>query len=346
MNQTTQRSAGGFRLFIRAQLPLFVLLLVVLATVAVIYWLDGHRNVAVALYAALLGLFWFAAYLIAHYIRHKKFYARLASPPDSLDQALEALDNAPVSQALEQLLQQHYRLLQQQLTSWEQQKNTHQAFINQWVHQMKTPLSVIELTLQEQPGAPYTASIREETDRLRSGLETVLYAARLQSFEHDFHIKLVPLAAAVNRAIHECKRLFIRSLVYPSVAEGPAFSVRTDEKWLVFMIVQLLTNAIKYSAGAHKKVEIKLYEQRGHAVLEVRDYGIGIPRSDIRRVFDPFFTGENGRRYNESTGMGLYLVKQACERLQHEVEIDSSLGVGTTVRLLFPSWEGDNLTSL
>lgn len=343
---THKKQTGGLLLFLRAHASLLIIIAAMLSTIAAVYWLGARRSEAVAGYAVLLGVFWISVYLFIHYQRNKKFYARLASAPDSLDQMLEKLDHAPMSQALEQLLQSQYRMMHQQLVAWEQQKNTHQTFINQWVHQMKTPLSVIDLTLQEQSASPYTASIREETDRLRAGLDTVLYAARLDSFEHDFQIKLVSLASAVHNAVHECKRLFIRSLVYPSVAEGPELFVRTDEKWLSFMIIQLLTNAIKYSAGEHKKVEIRTYTHGGQAVLEIKDAGIGIPSTDIRRVFDPFFTGVNGRHYRESTGMGLYLVKQACDRLQHEVEIESNTGEGTTVRLRFPSWEERNLTSM
>lgn len=335
------------KLFWREHLPLLLVQSAIISLIVLIFRLDGYRNTGVALYAAFLAFFLFAVYLVFRYMTHRHFYHRLSMPPENLDQAIEKLGEAPLPQMLQQLLLAHYQLLQRQISVWEQQKNTHQLFINQWVHQMKTPLAVIELTLQEDPSAPHSASIREEADRLRTGLQTVLYAARLQSFEHDFHIKLVPLAAAVDQAVNECKRLFIRSLVYPSVKGDKSLHVRTDEKWLVFIIVQLLTNAIKYSAGEHKKVEIVLSEQRGHAALEVRDYGIGIPKGDIRRVFEPFYTGDNGRRYRESTGMGLYLVKEACDHLQHEVELESSLGEGTLVRLLFPSWSrAGNLTQM
>ncbi|MGG4144466.1 sensor histidine kinase [Paenibacillus algorifonticola] len=327
------------RLFWRDHLALLLLQPVIIGVVLLICWLDGYRNGEMVLYAAFLGALLFAAYLCFRYVTHREYYKRLASQPATLDEGIEALDQAPAPQALQQLLLSHYQLLQQQLTDSQQQQNTHQLFMNQWVHQMKTPLAVIELTLQQEPAAPYTSSIREETDRLRTGLETVLYAARLQSFEHDFHIRLVSLAVAADQAVHECKRLFIRSLVYPLVKGDKSLQVRTDEKWLVFIIVQLLTNAIKYSAGEHKKVELTLGEQGGQAVLEVRDEGIGISRADIRRVFEPFYTGANGRRYRESTGMGLYLVKQACDHLQHEVELVSAPGEGTAVRLLFPSWQ-------
>lgn len=328
------------RLFLRGHLPLLLLQPLIIGVVLLICWLDNSRSVAVALYAIFLGLFLFAVYLVFHYASHRHYYRRLSEPASSMDQMLEPLGQAPAPQALQTLLLAQYQLLQQQLTDSQQQQNTHRLFMNQWVHQMKTPLAVIELTLQQEAASPHTASIREELDRLRTGLDTVLYAARLQSIEHDFHIKQVSLATAADQAVQECKRLFIRSLVYPSIKGDKTLLVRTDEKWLVFIIVQLLTNAIKYSAGEHKKVELVLGEQRGHAVLEVRDEGEGIPRADLRRVFEPFYTGDNGRRHREATGMGLYLVKRACDHLHHEVELESAPGQGTTVRLLFPSWEG------
>lgn len=94
-------------------------------------------------------------------------------------------------------------------------------------------------------------------------------------------------------------------------------------------------NAIKYTDGEHKKVTVVAYRAEQGTVLEVRDRGVGIPPQDIRRVFEPFYTGENGRRFGESTGMGLYLVYEVCRRLEHRLELESRPGEGTAVRLIF-----------
>ncbi|MDR6224467.1 signal transduction histidine kinase [Desmospora profundinema] len=112
-------------------------------------------------------------------------------------------------------------------------------------------------------------------------------------------------------------------------------TVESDAKWLTFMVNQLVTNAVKYSSGTGETVTFSSYHRGKNQVLEIRDHGVGIPKQDRDRVFDPYYTGENGRRFSESTGMGLYLVREVCERLGHGVELDSEKGKGTTVRLVF-----------
>ncbi|RXZ80607.1 sensor histidine kinase [Paenibacillaceae bacterium] len=327
------------RLFLRDHFVLIMMQPLQWLLVIVIFWMDGYRNLLVAGYAAFLGCFLSAAYLIYRYVSHASYYKRLTVQPQTLDESLLDLGHAAVPHALKQMLDHQYNLLQQTLKQAERQQSTHRLFMNQWVHQMKTPLSIIELTLQENPKSEHHASIREELDRLQQGLDTVLYAARLHSFEQDFHVKTIRLPALVEQVIHDNKRLFIRSYVYPEVVHDGTINIQSDEKWLAFMLTQVLTNAIKYSAGNHQKVTVSTYVANGQAVVEVRDRGVGIPEADLKRVFNPSYTGENGRLFRESTGMGLYLVKQACQQLNHTVELESTVGEGTTVRILFSSWQ-------
>jgi signal transduction histidine kinase len=125
--------------------------------------------------------------------------------------------------------------------------------------------------------------------------------------------------------------------VYPEVRVDSDLTVQTDAKWLRFIMLQLLSNAIKYSAGTGLKVTIQAHRSEDHrqVVLEITDRGMGIPKSDMKRVFDPFYTGENGRKLKESTGMGLYLVKEVVHKMNHRIELESEPGRGTTVRLIF-----------
>lgn len=177
-------------------------------------------------------------------------------------------------------------------------------------------------------------SIRGETDKLEKGLEMVLYSARLETFEHDFQVQQVSLRKITEQAIRENKRLFIKNEVYPEL-HVQSTVVESDEKWLIFIINQLITNAVKYSAGKSRKVIISETRQSAQVELIVQDFGIGIAKTDVKRVFNPFFTGENGRLYRESTGMGLYLAKEVCEKLGHGIELESLQGEGTTVKLIF-----------
>ncbi|MGQ9025270.1 sensor histidine kinase [Bacillus licheniformis] len=315
-------------------------------TMLSVYWLDGYQHIRPAFYAVFLGFFFLGFYLFYHYYTRRKFYKRMTSGLESLDDTFRQSNQpqSPLSEALEQLLKSQYKQYRQELKKLELGQKEHLTFMDQWVHQMKTPLSVIELTAQNLD-EPESSSIREETERMKTGLNTILYMARLRTIEQDFRIKPVALADIVHEVNRENKRFYIRSQVYPKFKEiKKGITVETDEKWLFFIISQFVNNAVKYSAGKSNTVIISVYENDSEAVLEVADFGAGIPDTDQKRVFDPFFTGENGRRFRESTGMGLYLAKSAADQLGHRIELDSQEGKGTTIRLIFTATQ--NLTSI
>ncbi|PWA07917.1 sensor histidine kinase [Pueribacillus theae] len=322
------------KLFLREHIPLFTIVVIQLIAVILIFWLDGYKHPSVALYALFVGLFIFLCYLVYRFMSHQAFYERLSASFSNLDESNQMYGNAPLAASLGELLKSQYTHYIHRLNEYEEKRDTHATFMNQWVHQMKTPLSVIELTVQQEEDERFV-SIREEADKISKGLEMVLYAARLETFEHDFQVEPVSLENIVSQAIRENKRLFIKNHVYPEVSIESDLTVESDEKWLIFILNQLISNAVKYSSGSNEKVSITAFISNGEACLEVRDKGVGIPKSDVKRVFKPFYTGENGRIYRESTGMGLYLVKEVCDRLGHQITMESEVGKGTTVRLTF-----------
>jgi len=332
------------RLFFKQHSLLLAVQTVQLAVILSIFWLDGFHDLRLFFYSAFLNYFILAIYLVYHYISHRKLYDRLKTPLTRLDDTFQLTDRAPLSVAFDKVLREQYVLYQSQLEFIEKQQEEHRKFMDQWVHQMKTPLSVIELTAQNLD-EPDSSSIREETDRMKTGLNTVLYMARFKTIEQDFHIKHVELSKVVQEVNGENKRFYIRNQVYPKlVIEREGITVETDEKWLFFILSQLFNNAVKYSAGKSNSIVISIYEKEKEAVLEIKDFGIGIPDTDKLRIYHPFFTGENGRKYRESTGMGLYLVKETLNHLGHRLEMESEAGVGTTFRIIFS--ETQNLTTL
>jgi two-component system, OmpR family, sensor histidine kinase YxdK len=323
------------KLFLREHVLLIVLQLIQCMVIPVLFWLDGYREIGVGIYAIFLSIVLLTFYLIYQYISRRKFYQRLQNSMEALDASLETTEGSPISEALDQLLLSQYRLYQEELQKAKEQQDEHLLFMDRWVHQMKTPLSVIELTAQSLD-EPESTSIREETDRMRNGLNTVLYMARLRTIMEDFQIKPVSLSKLIHEVNQDNKRFYIRNGVYPQVKEErPGITVQSDEKWLFFILAQLVQNAVKYSAGQAGSIQISVYEDLGECILEVRDFGIGIPLADQKRVFSKFYTGENGRKFRESTGMGLYLVKEVSHRLEHRVELKSLPGEGTVVRIIF-----------
>ncbi|OAO89124.1 hypothetical protein AXX17_ATUG04120 [Arabidopsis thaliana] len=288
-----------------------------------ICWLDGYDHMLTGLYALFLGICLLLSYLTYRYVRLRPFYQYLTSPSDVPPQDLKS-SSAPLATALTGFVDAQHRRHRERERVWEEQRRQHLTFMNQWVHQMKTPLSVIELITQDGDDERL-ASIAEESDRLRHGVDMVLYMARRDTFAQDFHIDRVPLRELVNEVIRDNRRSFIRHYVYPEIVIDASLTAETDAKWLRFIIQQLISNAITYSAGSKTKVTFSAYAQNKAVILSIEDRGVGIPESDLKRVFDPFFTGENGRTFKESTGMGLYLVKEVAELLHHQVEMESEL---------------------
>ncbi|MFC4775585.1 sensor histidine kinase [Paenibacillus sp. GCM10023252] len=290
-------------------------------------------------------------WLVLDYVWRRPFFKQLdealASNQGIKEVALVPSGGTREQQAVQHLLTELHSSYLNELRQYRKQQELRDHFIMQWVHHMKTPVSVIDLLAQqgqhEELGLQQDSAVRaawtsvaEETERLTSGLEMMLTAARLDKFEMDVHPKQLPLHELIRTAVNRHKRLFIRHAIYPSI-QGEAV-VQSDEKWLDFVLNQLISNAIKYSQGKEgaKQLRIALHSlPSGGTVLELEDEGAGIPSHDLPRVFDPFYTGENGRTGRESTGMGLYLSKQVCDKLGHELTLTSERGRGTRVKLVF-----------
>ncbi len=324
------------KLFLRDHSAFVLVNFLQVGLIVLISWLDGFHEGKLLLYALLLCTFVLTCYLTYRYYTLLPFYRRLSTPLESFDESTQGYGTTPLGESLNDLLTAQYHSYQERLLRYQQQQQRQTTFITQWVHYMKTPLSVISLLIQNEDDTDTRLdSIREETDRLQKGLAMVLYAARLDTFTRDFHVRPVQLSSIVVKVLRENKRLFIRNSVYPEVSVNQDLLVLSDEKWLAFILDQLITNAVKYSAGTHSKVHISTSVQEDHVELTVRDHGIGIPPQDLPRIFEPSFTGENGRISHQSTGMGLYLVHEACQELAHPLRVESTVGKGTTVHLTF-----------
>ncbi len=317
------------------QVPLLLFYLLQMILVPSLYYLSGEsRPLSIILYGMSLSAAILLVYLLYRYIQHHKMYIRLEQHASAPGELPAPLDDAPLPEAVSELLQVTHRHYQEQLQTHISRMDQHIVFINRWVHQMKTPLSVIQLTLQELDDEAAN-SIQEELERLRKGLEMVIYTSRLERFEDDFQVQYLPLRRIVSETVAENRRLFIRRGIKADIRVDEGLSVYSDPKWLMFVLTQILVNAVNYTSGSGKTVTFTAQSDDKDTVLKITDQGIGISPEDLKRVFNPYFTGERGRQYHESTGMGLYLVREICGRLGHKVSLESSPGMGTTVCFTF-----------
>ncbi|AWB44574.1 hypothetical protein DCC85_10275 [Paenibacillus sp. CAA11] len=325
------------RLFWREHCPLVLFYSVQMLLVPLLYWMTGdERPPSIVLYGILLSMFILVLYLGYRYFTERSLYRQLSQPTNAGGYvSLRPLGEAPLPEAVGEFVKQVDRLNQEELHYHRSRMEHHIVFIHRWVHQMKTPLSVIQLTVQEIDDPAKANSILEEVDRLRKGMEMVLHTSRLDRFEHDIKVEKVNLQQLIHQAFADNRKLFIRKRLTPVIQIDPEIHVLSDKKWLFFIVGQLLVNAVNYTQGAGKKVYVEVKPGEDMLILSIRDEGIGILKEDIGRVFNPYFTGERGRQYHESTGMGLYLVSEACKRLGHGVEIASEPDQGTEVSIIF-----------
>ncbi|KOY82225.1 sensor histidine kinase [Lysinibacillus macroides] len=324
----------GWKLFLRDYVSFIVFQLLLVGFIMVLYALDGFRNVNTAIYSFCISLVLLASFLLIRYLMRQRYLLKITQLPTTMEDVLQKNAKTPEAIQTEKYMHELYRLYQHELHSLYASQKRHDQFMNQWVHQMKTPISVIELLLQDDRPLD-KKNVQEEIDRLRRGLDMVLVNARLENFEDDMQVEQVPLKAIVTATVNENKRLFITKRVFPEIHVEDDLVVASDSKWLRFILGQFITNAVKYTFEANKKIVISAIQKDDYVQLAICDEGIGIPASDLSRVTKAFFTGENGRKTGESTGMGLYLAKEICEKLGHELTITSEVGQGTIVTVTF-----------
>ncbi|MDR4228401.1 HAMP domain-containing histidine kinase [Bacillus mojavensis] len=320
------------KLFLRSHTVLILLFLLQGLFVFFYYWFAGLHSFSHLFYILGVQLLILAGYLAYRWYKDRGVYHWLSSGQEGTD--IPYLGSSVFCLELYEKQMELMRLQHQKLHETEAKLDARVTYMNQWVHQVKTPLSVINLIIQEED-EPVFEQIKKEVRQIEFGLETLLYSSRLDLFERDFKIEAVSLSELLQSVIQSYKRFFIQYRVYPKMNICDDHQIYTDAKWLKFAIGQVVTNAVKYSAGKSDRLELNVSRDEDRTVLEVKDYGVGIPSQDIKRVFDPYYTGENGRRFQESTGIGLHLVKEITDKLNHTVDISSSPGEGTSVRFSF-----------
>ena len=197
-------------------------------------------------------------------------------------------------------------------------------YYTMWVHRIKSPISAMKLLIQTSE-SEISSDLSSELFKIEQYVEMVLSYIRLGSNENDFVIKEYDLDNIVRQAIRKYAPLFIRKKINLDF-QPTTYKVLTDEKWLVFVIEQLLSNAIKYT----NKGKISIYPLEDKKLV-IEDTGIGISQEDIPRIFDKGFTGYNGRTDKKATGLGLYLCKNILDKLSHKISIESEVGVKTKV---------------
>ena len=241
------------------------------------------------------------------------------------------LDELPEPQTLaesdyQEMLRKLKTVFDENLSDWQKERRESMDYYTTWVHQIKTPISVMRMTLQGEDTEEHR-ELLAELFRVEQYVEMALNWMRLGSDSTDFLFREYELDGIVRQAIRKYAPQFIRRRIR-LLYEPTDVKVLTDEKWLLFIIEQILSNAVKYTQQGSVTITVTPEKE-----LEIADTGIGIAPEDVPRIFEKGFTGYNGRADKKSTGLGLYLCRLTAEKLSHKISVESAVGVGTKVSI-------------
>lgn len=269
------------------------------------------------------------------YYRRKRFLEQLLHTCESLEERYLVIELMDKPQTVEDIVYQRVLRLSnksmiEKITRIQSERKEYKEFVEQWVHEIKTPLAAMKLICDNNKSI-ISQKLLEKLERIEGYVEQALYYARSETAEKDYLVQEISLEGVVADAIRGNKQLLLNHKI--SINTDCPHLVFTDSKWISFILNQIIVNAVKYHATSLQFHTTKI---RNGVALSVRDDGIGISEEDLPRIFDKGFTGENGRRFNKSTGLGLYLCKRLCEQLGLEIDVSSKKGVFTEVQLVFP----------
>lgn len=278
-------------------------------------------------------------YLTFQYKNRRNIYINLSETADNLDKKYlisEVIDK-PVYLEAEPyyiLLKKASKSMREEINSIRNGGREYKEYIEQWVHEAKTPIAAIKL-IEENNRTSVSRSVLQELESLDRYVEQALFYARSEDVEKDYLVKEISLEDCINKVIIKNKYMFILNGI-EAYTEGIDKNVFCDSKWLEFILDQIIVNAIKYRKEENPRVKIYTGNIKNGVQLIIEDNGLGIPEEEISRVFDKGFTGSKGRESNKSTGIGLYLCKKLCDKLGLVINLESKEHLYTRVTITFP----------
>jgi len=272
------------------------------------------------------------------YFRKKTFYQELLLSIEKLDKAYYVVEmiEEPVfyeGKLFYQALYDINKSMCEMVKILENQTDDFKDYIEMWIHEVKIPIASLVLMAHNHPDK-FDKNSKEQIKRIEDYVEQVLYYVRQEFAEKDYFINSVSLKKVIANVALKNKNDFLESKI-DLIVENVDCKVYTDSKWLEFILNQIIGNSIKYKKEKNSIIKITVEEDLEKCTLIVEDNGIGIPETDLSSVFEKSFTGNNGRRKGKSTGMGLYIVKKLCDKLGHQVKIESQEGEYTKLFLVF-----------
>ena len=270
----------------------------------------------------------FCSMLVEYYRYYKSFYARrnlLQSiqyhTTEELPPAINYMEEE-YREIIHQLFKEKKEELDRKEASYQELKD----YIMMWAHQIKTPIAAMRLTLQNTDSS-FSRKLSVELARVEQYVDMVLCYFRLDTDTRDYVIAVYDLDDILRQALRKFAGQFIGKKIHLDYQPLNA-QIMTDEKWLLFVIEQILSNALKYTQQGCVSIYLE-----SPKILCIRDTGMGIAAEDLPRIFEKGYTGYNGRTDKKASGLGLYLCARICRNLGHGISAESEPDKGTVIKL-------------
>ncbi|MFJ7969897.1 sensor histidine kinase [Psychrobacillus sp. NPDC096389] len=314
-----------FLRYLTFEKPFIYLYFVSFLIVSIVYYADSDGGLAwgTLFYAFSLAFIILLGFLLFRYQQHVHVIRQMKSEEyDSI-----SLEGEYAKAYNDELKREHIR----EINKVQERQTEHYDFIVSWFHEIKTPIAVIRLLQQTDMDA---VSLREEITKIENYVDQALYYAKLDSFNQDYEIQNCDMVQISKEVIKAHSKTFFSKNIRINIQLG-SLEVQSDSKWLQFIVNQLLTNSLKYTEDGGE-ITISSFESSQEKQLIIRDNGIGISQKDLPRIYNRGFTGETGRTYTKSTGMGLYLAQQLSNKLGHYISCTSEVGEFSQFIIHFP----------
>ena len=329
----------NLRIFLRDKCIYIILVFFVVISLEILL-IPFEVATAIKVYIGIIPIITIVISLLVEYYKKRNFYKMLEERLNALEEKyliseVMSSPNFIEGKILQDCLQELGKSMIESVDKYKYLQNDYKEYIELWIHEIKIPIATGKMIIENNK-SKITKSIDQELNKIDDYVEQALFYARSNNVEKDYYIKKTSLEEVVNDTLIKNKAILLENKVNINIHDLQ-YTVNTDNKWLVFILSQIIQNSIKYSKEGEKNIEIFGNENKESVTLHVKDNGIGIKNSELTKVFDKGFTGTNGRiTGKKSTGIGLYLSKKLCNRLGLSINISSRENVGTEIIITFP----------
>ena len=323
------------RQYLKNQLPVILINLLCMLALA-LFLIVSDNNIQTVLFILSAWVLILAVCLLFFYFSRKKYLNGLLAMTERLEERyllpeiMQEPDGAN-EQVFYQIMKMAEKSMLERIGEIQRERKEYKEYIEQWIHEVKTPITAMKL-ICENNRSSLTRELMAELENINRFTEQALYYARSEHTEKDYSVREISLSDVVHGAIADNKYLLRQNNVADAV-DDVAYNIYSDDKWVRFILDQIISNAVKYHTAA-PVLNFSAIKESEKIILSIADNGIGIPQSDLPRIFEKGFTGQNGRTVHSSTGIGLYLCKRLCDKLGIGISAASE-GKGTIISLSF-----------